>query len=582
MRKRGRADDGIAAPAVAGPALGPEVSILRLPWWASAAKEGRAVVGVELVPRLLLKNGPQHLFVCRWFRVDPSGPLHQVGSSLCYTPASGDVGCALRVTCAATREDGAVVESSRRSVETGVVLACPALPPPDRRLVGSRAGDDASDAHGPKLQVVSYNILADCLASENVFPYTPPWALRRTYRQAVMLAELAELAEGTDLLCLQEVTPDAFDALRARLVSFEGVLDIKRHCAAGGPRAEGVATFWRASRLELAEHACEALSEWALRGDANLAAGGDGDLAAGLASGGGGGRGDCVLSGSKLGRDLCSKGHVVQLLALAWKGTAGAGAGQDRCGLCVGNTHLHWSPAQPHLKAAQASAACHALSAFRGRVASGAGHAAAAGRGEAVDPTEPAPRGRDDPELSRAQAAWLALLCGDMNSLPVTLSIPQPGASAARHGEGAAGAPAGSLVTVEPAACALEEGAPGSGTYTLLRTGRLASDHADHPSQAGSGGCEPGDAPAARQPLRLRSAYERVLGVEPDFTNFTADFVGTIDYIWYETSGLQPLQVLRLPERQTVSSCQALPSPVFPSDHLPLLASFALRPDRES
>ena len=45
----------------------------------------------------------------------------------------------------------------------------------------------------------------------------------------------------------------------------------------------------------------------------------------------------------------------------------------------------------------------------------------------------------------------------------------------------------------------------------------------------------------------MQSAYATLLGQEPLFTNFTAKFVGTLDYIFYEPHALKPNQILLLP-----------------------------------
>ena len=89
---------------------------------------------------------------------------------------------------------------------------------------------------------------------------------------------------------------------------------------------------------------------------------------------------------------------------------------------------------------------------------------------------------------------------------------------------------------------------------------------------------EPPERPSPlEQPLLLRSGYEAVLGREPEFTNYAADFAGTIDYIFVEAgSELMPRRALLLPGREAVAEFGALPSPIFPSDHLPLLVAFGV------
>jgi mRNA deadenylase 3'-5' endonuclease subunit Ccr4 len=89
--------------------------------------------------------------------------------------------------------------------------------------------------------------------------------------------------------------------------------------------------------------------------------------------------------------------------------------------------------------------------------------------------------------------------------------------------------------------------------YHLLQSGRVAeahphlriiAEHVEMPSfgeYGGGGGC-------LVQPLQLQSAYGFLLGQEPLFTNFASKFVGTLDYIFYDTQTLTPTQLLMLPK----------------------------------
>jgi CCR4-NOT transcription complex subunit 6 len=81
-----------------------------------------------------------------------------------------------------------------------------------------------------------------------------------------------------------------------------------------------------------------------------------------------------------------------------------------------------------------------------------------------------------------------------------------------------------------------------------------------------------------RHSLEVSSAYASVLGREPAFTNYTGDFVGTLDYIWASANSVVPVRVLlTLPEEIVVSHNGALPNPFMCSDHLPLVADFQPR-----
>jgi len=75
--------------------------------------------------------------------------------------------------------------------------------------------------------------------------------------------------------------------------------------------------------------------------------------------------------------------------------------------------------------------------------------------------------------------------------------------------------------------------------------------------------------------LPLQSAYS-VIG-EPKYTNYTGHYVGTLDYIWFSHDMLEPVAVLELYDEEVLKKYTALPSPLHPSDHLPLVAEFVRR-----
>ncbi|GAB0096025.1 2',5'-phosphodiesterase 12 [Sergentomyia squamirostris] len=58
----------------------------------------------------------------------------------------------------------------------------------------------------------------------------------------------------------------------------------------------------------------------------------------------------------------------------------------------------------------------------------------------------------------------------------------------------------------------------------------------------------------------------------PEFTNFTAGFQACLDYIFYQTDHLSVDQVIPFPSRQELEAHIAIPSVVFPSDHIALVA----------
>lgn len=73
------------------------------------------------------------------------------------------------------------------------------------------------------------------------------------------------------------------------------------------------------------------------------------------------------------------------------------------------------------------------------------------------------------------------------------------------------------------------------------------------------------------QPYDFVSAYGT-----PKFTNYTDDFKGCLDYIFFEKSKMSIIQTVPLPIEGVLSANIALPSKYFPSDHLALIADLKL------
>lgn len=77
--------------------------------------------------------------------------------------------------------------------------------------------------------------------------------------------------------------------------------------------------------------------------------------------------------------------------------------------------------------------------------------------------------------------------------------------------------------------------------------------------------------------FQLGSVYSTVLGEEPNFTNFTAQFKGVLDYMWYTASNLRPLSAAPIPDSTVLTKYgEALPSTQFPSDHVMLISDMQI------
>ena len=73
--------------------------------------------------------------------------------------------------------------------------------------------------------------------------------------------------------------------------------------------------------------------------------------------------------------------------------------------------------------------------------------------------------------------------------------------------------------------------------------------------------------------FQLGSAYQTVLGDEPWVTNYSQNFKGVLDYIWYSAPNLRPLAVAPVPEEKELTKHgEALPNTEYSSDHIMLIA----------
>jgi CCR4-NOT transcription complex subunit 6 len=85
------------------------------------------------------------------------------------------------------------------------------------------------------------------------------------------------------------------------------------------------------------------------------------------------------------------------------------------------------------------------------------------------------------------------------------------------------------------------------------------------------------DAMSISHSFQLGSVYNTVLGDEPKATNYTAQFKGVLDYMWYSASNLRPLSCAPIPPEEVLTKCGiALPSTQFSSDHIMLISDMQI------
>jgi len=132
------------------------------------------------------------------------------------------------------------------------------------------------------------------------------------------------------------------------------------------------------------------------------------------------------------------------------------------------------------------------------------------------------------------------VLCGDFNSLVDSSVYEFLMTQQVTHGEDVYG-----------------EGGVGDVCHILPSRHLHSSQHGQH------------HPPTLTHHLALTSAYASI--GEPKYTNFTGHFVGVLDYVFYSRRHLRWVSVMEVEEEKKLRQYTALPSPLYPSDHLPLV-----------
>lgn len=115
---------------------------------------------------------------------------------------------------------------------------------------------------------------------------------------------------------------------------------------------------------------------------------------------------------------------------------------------------------------------------------------------------------------------------------------------------------------------------PDSAVYQYLSRGALDDEHTHLLEEVAK---NLADVERLALGIELESAMYRAFGMEPQFTNYTRKFKGTLDYIWYTPSRLKMLAVSTPPSEDDISThCEGLPSVQYPSDHILLCCDVAL------
>ncbi|CZS93199.1 hypothetical protein WAI453_000890 [Rhynchosporium graminicola] len=125
--------------------------------------------------------------------------------------------------------------------------------------------------------------------------------------------------------------------------------------------------------------------------------------------------------------------------------------------------------------------------------------------------------------------------------------------------------------------CADQNSTPDSSVFELLAKGAVRPDHPELLGRAYGNFTKEGG--GIEHPFSLRSAYTN-LDKSPlavPFTNYVPTFKGIIDHIWYSTNVLENISLLGQVDPEYMKTVPGFPNYHYPSDHLSLMAEFAVK-----
>jgi CCR4-NOT transcription complex subunit 6 len=114
---------------------------------------------------------------------------------------------------------------------------------------------------------------------------------------------------------------------------------------------------------------------------------------------------------------------------------------------------------------------------------------------------------------------------------------------------------------------------PDSAVYEYCRRGTVQAEHEDLQIDP----CGILKHLSVGHSLRMSTAYETCNGREADYTNYTEDFKGTLDYIWFTSETLSVLAISQVDDESQLTQETALPSSTRPSDHVSLVSTFMFK-----
>ncbi|KAG5044010.1 hypothetical protein AAZX31_03G187300 [Glycine max] len=178
----------------------------------------------------------------------------EVGQFKTYTPTADDIGHVLKFECAVVDSETKLAVGHVNTLLTSRVIPAPS--PSPRRLIpvdgmGHLDADGRITSSGT-FTVLSYNILSDAYASNDLYNYCPSWALSWPYRRQNLLREI--VGYRADIICLQEVQSDHYEEFFSPELDkhgYYGLYKKKTNEVYNGNinTIDGCATFFRRDRF---------------------------------------------------------------------------------------------------------------------------------------------------------------------------------------------------------------------------------------------------------------------------------------------------------------------------------------------
>ena len=481
-----------------------------------------------------------------------AGNYSLVCSGATFSPGPQHVGCKVKVFAAPTAASPRGKIRGRPAVYYIPSPVAPALPAP-ACLSCRREFSAVERGASPSTRVVCWNLLAEPFATSDyaknvMFAYCPAACLETEYRLQLVAAELQ--AYAGDVLCLQEVDARAFAQYLQPVLAEQGYRGW--YLNKSSSVREGCA-FFASPRVRV--HGCFEVPIGKL-----LAA--RSDLAA-------------LFAAKPWVRDILTEklGTVAQL-ALCERLPQQGSSQQPRFFL-VGNTHLFYHPRAAYVRLLQIDTIARAAQRL-----SFAAWSHIKAHGGSAEGFEHAvfPSGCGGPTPTPTIMPIPLLLCGDFNSTPETAVVeylergfigPAHEVWASLHKfrwgrreEGGALTAEGETLGAGGDAAFEEEGKEDEESCKKHWTEGMTEAELSKapPVPASSGGLFPTLLSPCGQ-LVSSAGY-------PEFTNYTAGFRDTLDYVFVPPDRVCVALVAPFPEEAVLRQHTALPSAVFPSDHL--------------